>query len=230
MRSGTRAGTRYRRKSTTPRRLTYTPGRDRTGGYYGRYQPQGDEKKFLDTPLTLEDPVAATGNVYDSLVEIPQGAGESQRVGRKCTITAISLRYVVSLNNTSTPSSTEDGCRVIIFHDKQCNGAIAPITQVLASDTYLSYNNLANKERFRILSDKFHDLSSTAGSYDGTNDQFGAKGVTKSVYLRCDIPIEFSGATGAIAEIRSNNIGVLIISDKAKCNFSGLARVRYSDN
>lgn len=230
-RSGTRAGTRYKKSSPSPKRIRLTPGIDRAGvGNYNRYLPSSTEKKYIDTTLTLSDPVPTTGSIYDSLVNIAQGAGESQRVGRKVTVTAISLRYEVAIDNTSTPSATEDGVRVILFHDAQTNGVAASVTDILAAASYLSFNNLSNKERFKILSDKFHDVSCTAGAWDGANDQFAAKGVTKSVYLRCEVPVEFSGATGAITEIRSNNLGVLIISTKAKAKFSGLVRVRYADN
>lgn len=200
----------------------------RVSGNYGRYSPMGTELKFLDTSFN-QTTVAATGNIVLTSVNlVPQGVTESTRIGRKCTLRAISFRYVVQLKPTTNTNNTDDGLRVIVYWDKQCNGTAAAVTDILRTADYLSYNNLANKERFRILKDQFVDLHSTAGG--GSTASFGEIGFTKQMHLKCNIPIEFSGVTGAITEIRSNNIGVLLISDSADVSCEGLVRIRYSDS
>lgn len=200
----------------------------RTSGNYGRYSPMGQELKFLDTSFN-QTTVATAGNIVLSSVNlVPQGVTESTRIGRKCTLRALSLRYVIQIKPTTNTNNTDDGLRLIIYLDKQCNGTSAAVTDILRTADYLSYNNLANKDRFRILKDSFVDIHSTAGG--GSTASFGEVGITKQVHLKCNIPIEFSGVTGAITEIRSNNIGVLIISDSADVSCEGLVRIRYSDS
>lgn len=205
-------------------------GITRTSGYYGRYAPLGQEQKFLDTSTT-QAPVSFNGNIApSSLVAVPAGTGESERVGRKITVRALHLRYVCLMNNQTTPGATDDGVRVIVYWDKQCNGTAATVTDILETADYLSFNNLANKNRFMILMDKQHDISLTAGAGNGTANVFGAKAITKSMHKRLNIPIEFSSTTGGLTEIRSNNLGVLVISDNGNITYTATARIRYTDN
>jgi len=52
------------------------------------------------------------------------------------------------------------------------------------------------------------------------------------MYKKCNIPIEYSGTTGAITEIRSNNIFLLASSDGQAddlVTMVGNCRVRFSD-
>jgi len=212
------------------KRRRVAKGSYRTTGYYGRYSPLGSELKFLDTTDTKSS-VNASGTIKESsLVNVVAGTGESQRVGRKITIKSIHMRYIAQLSNTSNPSGTDDGLRVIVYWDKQCNGATAAVTDILETAEYLSFNNLSNKNRFSILMDKTVDISATAGAYDGTNDQFGQKAVTRSFHKKVNIPVEYSSTTGGLTEIRSNNIGLLAISDAGAINMGYTCRVRFSDN
>ena len=203
-----------------------TTGRTRTSGFYGRYQPKGTEHKFLDTSFAQATVPTAGLISYPSVNFVPQGAGESERVGRKVVLRNLLLRYVVVLNNTTTAGSTEDVVRTIVFLDKQCNGQAATVTDILATANHLSFNNLANKGRFSILCDQSTDINSNGAIAAG----FGEKVETRSKYLRLNHPIEFSGATGAITEIRSNNIGILIISKGANSLWNATVRIRYSDS
>lgn len=211
------------------RRYNGSNGYKRSTGYYGRFAGTNSEKKFYDTSFSLTDPTTTGSILLSSVNTVPQGTGESARIGRKITLRAVNFRFVCQLPNTSTPSATDDGLRVIVYHDKQCNGTAATVTDLLETADFLSFNNLANKDRFKILSDKIVDLSSTCGSWDGTNDQFGEKAVTRSVYLKCNVPIEFNSTTGVISEIRSHNIGILAINDNGRMQIEGRVRIRYTD-
>lgn len=209
----------------TKRKKTGQMGFMRTTGYYGRYPPLGNELKFLDSSWNSSG-VSNSGTIVLSTVHpAVSGTGESQRIGRKIVIRSVFVRWVVEIGNGTTPSATDDGLRVIIYQDMQANGAAATVTDILATANYLSFNNLANKNRFKIMMDKFTDVHSAAA----TSSTFGEMAKTRSHYMKCNVPIEFSSTTGSITEIRSNNIGVLLISDKAISNCSGRIRVRYSD-
>lgn len=211
-------------------RLGGARGYARTAGYYGRYAPLGTEKKFIDTSSGFVT-VAATGNIREnSIHKVPSGSGESERIGRKINVTSFHLKYVVKLASTALLGSTDDGIRVIVYHDKQCNGASIAVLDLLETATYLSYNNLSNKNRFTILYDEYTDISATAGSSDATTRGFGEHAITKQFHKRCNLPVEFSSTTGGIGEIRSNNIGVLAITDGGIIQMSHNIRCRYSDS
>ncbi len=187
------------------------------------------ELKFFD--LDLDDATIATGGtVTDSINKIAQGITEVTRIGRKCTIRQINWRYVITLAAQTASGDTSDVVRVIMFLDKQCNGATATVANILESADFQSFNNLGNKNRFRTLSDKTYDLVARAGGGDGTTEDYGEDIVTDSFYKKCNIPIEYNAAAGAITEIQSNNIGVLLISQTGKTGFGSKIRLRFSDN
>ncbi len=185
--------------------------------------------KFHDVAIT--DAIVATGgSIQADLLIIAQGVTESERVGRKCNIMNIGLRYFISLPTTNAEGATTDAVRCILYQDKQTNGAAAAVLDILNTAGYLSFNNLANKGRFRILMDRVHQISCTAGAYDGTTDRFAQNQEYYNFYKKCDVPIEFNSTTGAITEKRSNNFGLLLISSGGLAGFASQFRFRFSDN
>lgn len=206
-------------------------GRFRTGGYYGRYSyglGASPEMKFKDDTANFGT-VDATGEIVDSICEVAQGTTESTRVGRKITIKKIALRWLALLPSTSDPTQTSETIRIIIYKDKQCNGATATVTDILEGANWRSFNNLANKGRFTVMMDKRITLNCASGAYDGTNDQFGECRRVGECYLDCNIPIEFDAGTGAITEIKSNNVGLLAIAADGIGTLSVFWRIRFFD-
>ncbi len=211
----------------------FRPGRDRVGGYYGRYAGKTGELKFFD--VDLDDAVVATGGVVtDSMNKIAQGVTESQRVGRKCSIKSIYWKYRVDMpevDEVASPNTTEQ-VRVILFLDKQCNGATATAAGILeeAGEVH-SFRNLANQGRFTILHDKLTTMNWRTLASSSAGNVSSAEVITEHVfYKKCNFPIEFDSTTGAITEIRSNNIGVLLVSKVGTGGFMSKMRLRFSDN
>ncbi len=205
------------------------PGYTRTTGYYGRYDTAaGGELKFHD--VDLDDAVIAIGgSIATSLITIAQGVTESQRIGRKCTIRSINCRFEVSLPGATAIANTSDIVRCIIFLDKQANGVTPSITGVLESADYQSFNNLANKGRFRTLMDRTYNLSAKAGSGRGSTDTlaFGEIIIEDTFFKNCNIPIEYDSTTGAITEMRSNNISIILLSKSGLAGFNSKFRFRF---
>lgn len=221
-----------------PRALVYqTPPRTKRGRF--SYVPRpirfsvplnNQEFKWYDETLGFAT-VTTGGSVrQNSVCEIANGSGESERGGRKITLKSIHIRYVAKIPATATSTLTDDGLRLVVFLDRQANGATATVTDILETAGYLSYNNLSNKSRFRVLYDEYTDISATSGAGNGTTNLYGEHAVTKQWHYRCNIPIEFSSTTGAISEIRSNNVGVLVISDNGTIQAKWTSRVRFTDN
>ncbi len=224
------AGSGYKRRKVGGR--AFVPGRDRVGGYYGRYAGRGGELKFHD--VDLDDVVVdAAGTVTATVNIIAQGVTESQRVGRKCTLRSINWKYQVNIPEVdgAADPAAGDATRVIMFLDKQANGATATVTDILESADFQSFRNLANSQRFTILHDKMVTLNyNTAASLSAnTIDQSNVQR-NGSFFKKCNIPLEFSGTNGTIGEIRSNNLGVMLISDAGLSGFASKIRLRFSDN
>jgi len=132
------------------------------------------------------------------------------------------------LDEVGGSTVSADTVRIILFVDTQCNGAGCNVSDFLKTPSYLAYNNLVNSGRFRTLHDKIHDINAGLLS-DGSREYIAVK--TEEVYINnLSIPIEYSGSTGGLTEIKSNNIGMLWISGgSGKTGIARSIRVRYSD-
>jgi len=200
-----------------PRRGTY-----RTAGVYGRFQPGGVERKWFDETITAVA-VPNNGVINATINPIPQGAGQSERVGSKCILTNIMLRGAVNIAAGQTGVFASDRVRAVLYLDKQSNGAAATVTDILTTATIDSFNNLFNKDRFVILRDMYIDISSDFEAATAFSTE------TFQIYKTCRIPIEWSGATGAMGEIRSNNVGLLFISESGASTVEYVTRLRFED-
>lgn len=197
------------------------------------WQPDRDELKFLDT--TLNDAgILKTGEQVTTINVIPQGVGESERLGRKCTIRRIQWRYTLSMPAVSQVGTiTGDSVRLLVYLDKQANGEGIATDTLLETASLTSFLNLANTNRFVILLDELHDINYPGLAIDlsvpfhAVRDQ-----IIHNFHweLELNIPMEFSGATGVIAEIRSNNIGMILITTEGIMSINSKIRIRYTDN
>lgn len=234
-----RASTSTRKRSSSyskrPKRAPARTGRTRVIGNYGRYnQPSKAHNEIKYHDLTLGSGVIGGTTIYPAtgtLNLIAQGTGPNQRIGRKVTVTSIHFRGYV--DNTISTAASGFMMRVILYLDKQCNGAAAAGNDLLVDSTILdSYRNLDNSGRFTFLYDKVMTLNPSI-AYDSV-----AAGLANAVTIRriainkkVSIPIEFSAAVPTIADIKSNNLCFLLIPEPiSKGSFVGQFRLRYSDN
>lgn len=235
-RSALQFKSRKKRKVAIPKRLR---GFVRTGGFYGA---GSQELKFLD--IATNDAVVVDDSWIiqnaGSVVNIVQGTTQSNRDGRKCVIKSLGWHFdifteAVAGGTTDPPDPVK--VRVILYLDKQCNGATAANTDLIIANTDTkTFNNLANSGRFRTLMDRTYVLKSTAGGGLSTsNADFTGDAISDSFYKKCNVPLEFSGTTGAITEIRSNNIGWMICQNlsatgggsRPAVRFAGVMRIRW---
>lgn len=209
----------------------FIPGVDRTGGFYGRYSGRSSELKFHD--VDLDDAVISElATITASVNLIGQGVAENKRVGRKCTIKSINWHWRISLPEIDAQMTPSEGetVRILMYLDKQCNGATIVAETLLEDDDYQSFRNLANSGRFQVLYDKTVDINYLTLNSDGAGVSSQA-GVLKSgnFYKKCNIPLEFDFTTGILTEIKSNNIGVMLIGNKGVATFVSKIRLRFSD-
>ncbi len=225
------AGSIVLKRRPLKRTKRFSPGVDRVGGYYGRFAGPNAELKFKD--VTVDDAVIAAGGVLTTSINlIAQGTGESERIGRKCTIRSIFWRGSLALPALELEGNPGDSerIRLIVYQDKQCNGAAATALGILEAVDVDNYRNLANSGRFNILSDKRIVLNYSTLSHFAVNS-FSMSEVRRefSFFKKCNIPLEFDNTVGALTELRSNNLGLLIVSEGGSGALISRIRLRFSD-
>lgn len=189
-----------------------------------------EELKFHDVDVDQAAADLSAGVILNtsSINFIPQGVTESNRLGRKCTVKSINWRGAIELASVAGAGlQIAQTWRMMLVLDKQCNGSVVTVTDVLESANYQSFNNLSNKGRFRTLSDKTFTLNPQAGAGDGAVDDTSPVRVDFTFFSKCNIPLEISSTgTPVIADIRSNNFFVLLISNSASAIMSLDSKVR----
>lgn len=188
------------------RRSYVVPGITRTGGFWGRMNgPNAPEMKFIDSQLTL--PCTTTAAVSSTFATgacclIAQGDTESQRDGRNATILSVFIKG----NCQFTAGTATVGAGTVymyLIQDRQANGAFPAVTDIFTgSNPWELVRNLEYNDRFRILAYKTVSLKSMAGvsgAYSSDIRPF-------QIFKKLAIPITWASTTGAITEIRQNNI------------------------
>lgn len=203
----------------------------RTSGFYGRYgvSKYGSHKHYHTKELKFRNidinqaPVSSVGNITESINKIAQGTNEVQRIGRVCKMKSIHWRLRCFLPNTISATATTDTMRIILYLDKQANGLTATVTDILESANFQSFRNLANSRRFKILCDK--QVTLNVPSSDST--EYGRVSRNFQIHKKVNSQIEFNSTTGAMTEIRSNNYGVLLISEFGEMQLESRLRIRF---
>lgn len=185
----------------------------------------------ISTPIDSTPEILPNGSGQINL--IPQDLTATGRVGRIVNIKSIDVQGVLQyIPTTSAVGNTT--IMLALVWDKQANGAAASVSDVYSGITSASFNRtLVNEQRFKVLKTWKVDLNCSAGA---TTAYCPVRKSIERFYMKCNIPIEFSGATGAISEIKSNNLFILgsTAGDSAnleddKTTFTGTTRVRFSD-
>ena len=179
------------------------------------------EKKFFDsTDLVTNVPTA--GDVNASLCLVTQGTDDNDRIGRKIYAKAIGIRGTVNLDSSVNTLATN--VRIIVFVDKQANGATAAVTDILASAAWNAYQNLDNVKRFSFLLDRVVTLNPMFSS-----TLAGSQRCFINWYKNINMEILYKANAGTVADLSSANIGVLSISDNANCDLDYISRLRFTD-
>lgn len=190
--------------------------------------------KFIDKTLTEQtitnvSPGTDLLPVGDStLMEIPQGTSESERIGRKCILKKIMIRIDIEMIQQDNSSFTEDTIRLVLFEDHQCNGIQASLSGLLQApvDTY-SFRQMAVSRRFRVLWDQTLQLNNLVGAGNGTTNNFGRRVYHMERYYNLNLPLNFKFATGDVSELQENNVVFTAISKHGRCTLKGKIRLRF---
>jgi len=206
------------------RRMSAPP---RSGGYYG---VGSGELKLIDTGAAAITAVGSgAGASFVTLNGCVPGSDISNRIGRKIVMKSLLGRLsIYPVATTNAPIG--DVLRVIIFLDHQTN-ATGPTatTDVLQTANYQSPLNLANRDRFKVIFDKFFTVN--ANSYTaGALTTGDPRPVHKKLYKKMTEPTIYNaGTAGTVADITSNSLHMLAITANGQTRLEYNYRVRFID-
>jgi len=157
----------------------------------------------------------------DSLFAPVQGDDFNQRDGRKVQVLAIKIKGFLRVPGVSDVTAGQSGthCRIIVYQDKQTNGAQAQgedVMEGVASNAVNSFQNPANFGRFNVLKDKTYSLHPVVSTYDGTNIEVFGRTVPFKYMIKFKKPVivHYNATTTAtITAIVDNSFHLI-----ANCN------------
>lgn len=221
----------YKYVKSTPKksRKSSTKTRVSKGTYVKVASP---EVKFFDSVFPAASVPAGPASLIDStIVNMVNGVGPSDRIGRKVKITRIDYSLSVLLAANVSGINTE-AFRFDIWLDRQANGAAPGPTDLYASTAGIpgtcQFVNILNEKRFKRLHTHVQAINLLTGvgvSNPGANVGYKLEG---SIYPKTTL--EYDASTGNVTDLTSANIFTAWSSDNgyAYCNAVG-TRVHYTD-
>lgn len=221
-----RMGYNYKSSAALAARMRARRGAPRGMRRAGYFASQSYERKYTDTAVAAYE-LDTTGSVTLISV-IPQGASQSQRIGRKVENKSIEVRGQVNTKTTTTITSG----RVMLVYDRQPNKALAAVTDVLESASYYAFKKDENKNRFLILKDKH--FKTTGNQTAAQINDSGIQNVHWFLKLPRGLITEYSTAgTGVIGDITTGALLLVVIGTTAAGTAAMQAqlafRVRFDD-
>lgn len=199
-----------RRQLAFPRKPL--PGVTATGLFNAR--ARGQEKKFIDTNVVYN-----AWNVNRSYIVLLNGVATgtdyNTRIGREVTMKSYYLRMFI------TDATNIQQVRCMLVYDKQPAGVLPAITDILQYNNANSPNNLNNRDRFVIVSDKVYTTSP-----QGTEIRFVKK------YKKLRTVTTYNNTGNGIADIATGALYFVAVAfnNVATTTLDGYARVRFVDN
>lgn len=211
-----RSSRRYRRRRLRRGRYSrrsYRRLNRRTGGLIGQ------EIKYVDAALTTFNVGASTTagagavNVINTLLPttnqpllgcvIAQGAGVSERIGKKVHLLSLQIKAALKVN----PDTDSTGNYIIdlwLILDKEANGTNPTAAEVFEDPSIVQsgFTNISNSSRFKILKHWCTAITPQAGVNGAYPAQIKCMEYYRKLRLRCD----YSSTTGVISELRNNNL------------------------
>lgn len=159
--------------------------------------------------LASQQASAATVNYVTPA--IAQGSGQGQRVGNRIMLHDIELRGYVKAG-----AAAEQDCRMILFRDMQCNGAVPVAAEVLseiaASTGCNADYNQDYRHRFKILYDKRFALHVVGGATDVAQQVMFQWKKRYPIDKGAALLYNSSAATGAIGTTQGGQLFALFLT------------------
>lgn len=176
--------------------------------------------------------VANTSYAFDTtgslvlLNTVPQGAGISQRVGKKYRMTSLQFRGYMANGTTATINDIA----MLIVYDKRPTGSLPAITDILNSASANAQNKDDNvPSRFQILKRVHTQLIGNV-----TTPATGLEMQDADFYMSMRLPVVCKAlGTGAIGDIEEGALYLITVGNNAAgtaaAGLTGTFRVRFVD-
>lgn len=196
------------------------------------------ELKYFDKVVNASNLslMAATGEIIGLNDTIINGSGVSNVIGNHITVKQIEINMTFWLNQiaTTTFASAKDKnwFHVALVLDTQANGQMATLANVFTGTSTEAMINPANEQRFRILKQKGFTQNAQTMAINGTNwTAFAAQPIDLRWKIKCNIRLDYGSPAGNIAQVRSNNLMIMIrsLGDDATTRGNYHTRIRYTD-
>lgn len=184
------------------------------------------ELNYRDT--TVSTALAGTWSqvCINSDYGINTGTGQGQRVGNKITIKRISFRGKVYTHAAN--ADYKHLFRLVLVCDKACRATDTAYTDIFSVNDMFSHRKKENAALCNILYDRTFSCDETAVGAAGS----GVYYVQFSV--PCNIPINYIGTAGTVADLDGNHITMwgsqYKVSAANYSSISGYMRITYADN
>ena len=172
------------------------------------------EKKFIDVQ-TIYNAWNVSRSYIVLLNGVATGTDYNTRIGREVTMTSYYHRMFI------TDATNIQQVRCMLVYDKQPTGALPAITDILQYNDANSPNNLNNRDRFVVVSDKVYTTSP-----QGVEIKF----VKKYKKLRTVTTYNNTGATVGDIATGALYFVAFAFNNVATTTLDGYARVRFVDN
>jgi len=179
-------------------------------------KPLKPEKKNVD--IQVGNALSVGSGVWTNpqiLNLLGNGAGPTARIGRKVTMKSLQMRFNAASGNQAL--------RVLICYDKQTNGALPSITDVVTNiNDFNALPNLGNNQRFVVLVDQiFISISNI-------------QAIAETLYRKINLDSEyFATATSTIADMSTGSVFLMVASIQppaigvTQCTYT--SRIRFTD-
>jgi len=216
------------------------PGYTRTAGAYARSLPCGPEKKFLDN-VFQDRLVKGTAGTFTGaslafspgFLAIQRNTSDIGRIGNQVCVKNFNFRGTLQCT-TVAGNPNPQRARIIFFWDLQANGAAANAGNMLEGPLLTTevdtFRNLDEVARFKVIKDKTFIMNPKAMSGATPVNSCG-QSFTVKVSWKGDMPVHYSADTGAIGEMRSENLSYFVWSDSIDDVWvlNGVGRVKFTD-
>lgn len=191
----------------------------RTGGLLP--YPSNTEKKFADYAIADDATTTASITCVNAL---PTSTSASGKIGRRILMKSLQIRAHFEREDYNT--ATEKSIRLMVIYDRQANGTLPIMNDILTATTMVAMRNMSNVGRFYCLMDELYSVTSGNGGNP-------AQTVTK--FLKFNLPVYYNGGTaGTIADIQTGSLLVIYFSDYAAgvddVNCAMEVRLRFTDS
>lgn len=181
-----------------------------------------DKKSEFKVADTLFNAEMSTTGVVTLVNGLTKGTDESNRIGRKVQIRSIQVDGNAAIKSAGLTQID----RVMLVKDRQPNGALPTVGDIVTGGGALSVRNLDNRKRFKILWDHQFELAKYGTGQGETNR-------VKKYFKKKFETVFNSGDTGTIGDINTNALYFVVVGTGAPGTTAASSyynvRVRFTD-